>query len=204
MPRRENYKKRPATVKQYHADEALKLHLQNYSLREIASILNISYDTVRLDLNKVVARWKEANQETVQNTIMKSLATLDLVEHEAWKAWFRSCEDAEKHRVVKKLGDAIAKKVCNLVVDQDILEITGQCGDPRMLALVIRSAQAKAKLLEQLQLKSANNEIWEKILKELQRDLPELEEDAAADADSDEPAEDTGPDEDDDEPEFSD
>lgn len=168
-PRRARYKKRTAAEKQRDTKLILELHYEKYGVREIAEMLGMNYGTVFRDLKMATQEFREANQDFINEKILHMVNSLDHLEEEAWASWFESLEDGVKERVKSEMSLGLGKKKASLSVVEKVKETVGQCGDPRFLTVITRSALAKAKLFESLSLKKSDNELLRKIYESLKQ-----------------------------------
>ena len=90
---------------------------------DIAEEVGISPPTVSRDISFLQAEWQRSSLVNIDAKKSEELAKVDRLEREYWRAWVRSCEDAETVRQEgKKEG-----------VDKIIKTAKGQAGDPRFL-----------------------------------------------------------------------
>lgn len=169
-PRRERYKTRTEAEVAADTDEALRMHHDNYSINQIAAHQGRPPSSVFKDIKRATAKAQELTQDFIQEKLAESLQAIELVEAEALEAWYRSVEDAEKSRVVEKLGEG--PKGSESFV-QTVEDTIGQYGDPRLLALVLKCQSEKVKLFESLNIKKSKIEMWDKLLTELRKRKPD-------------------------------
>lgn len=86
--------KRTPFERERDLERVTALYLRGKTLREIAAELGgLSHSTVRDDVERVKARWRESALVNVDEAMNRELARLDLVEAEYWKGWDRSFEN---------------------------------------------------------------------------------------------------------------
>lgn len=113
------------------------LYLEGWLQAEIAADLHLSEATVCRDLQAMQAEWLTSSLVDFDRAKAKELAAVDKLEREYWRAWQRSCEDAETERVegtVEEPGKVVRTR-------------KGQAGDPRFLAGVQWCIERRCKIL---------------------------------------------------------
>lgn len=164
-------------------EKVLELHTRRYTCRQIADQLKLPKTTVNDILRKATAHYKRTNKAFINEIVHGALASLDHVENQAWQGWDKSLEMGGKTKEesmklsvdpkVKKIDKAVDKQLEQGLSQDDrrtlgmikvITERYEQCGDPRFLAIIVRSALAKAKLLDSLNLKQSQSDALEKML----------------------------------------
>lgn len=136
--------RRHCTYRQIQEEVKARLDLQSYSLR-----------TVGKDIERCIEEWKA--QQRIEDTdaaIHLELSRIDDVCREAWEAWEKSKQDADKTRtkqtgVVPKGGngeDAESGEIQTVKVERTSEEQTN-CGDPRYLDIICKCAMERRKLL---------------------------------------------------------
>jgi len=136
------------------------LYLQGWLQADIADKLKINQSTVSRDLRALQAEWLESALVDFDDAKARELAKVDRLEREYWRAWERSCEDAET--TVKKTKGAVKKTVIkkedgdeedgkSKFVSERPAEVSqtakGQAGDPRFLAGVQWCIDKRCKVL---------------------------------------------------------
>lgn len=160
MAKRKKYEFRNAEQRELDTQEALAMRADGASVREIAKRQKRKPSTVFDDLKRALSKAKEANQDFIQEKLMESFQSLELAESEALEGWYESLEDAEKDRTVEKIGDKDS-------FQQTIKEIMGQSGNPQYLNVLIKVQLAKIKLFDTMNIKKAENSIWDKLFKQI-------------------------------------
>ena len=113
------------------------LYLQGRLQADIAAELEINQSTVSRDLKALHKEWLAAALVDFGAVKAQELAKIDRLEREYWRAWERSCKDAET--VVKKQKEDGGKEM------QQTLK--GQAGDPRFLDGVQWCIERRCKIL---------------------------------------------------------
>ena len=175
VQRRRGYKKRTLLQREQDTAKILALSKEDYSVREIGELLGLNYATVFRDMRLAKERYKEANQDFINQSVLEMVSHLEDVIAEAWESWFESLEDGLKERIksvpkVDANGKALTGKRAGELMQERVEEVTHQCGDPRFLTVITRCALAMAKLFESLSLKKTDNDVWFKIYQELIKD----------------------------------
>lgn len=116
------------------------LYLQGWIQADIADELHLSQPTVSRDLAALHKQWIASALVDFDAAKGSELAKIDRLEREYWRAWERSCEDAET--VTQKGVEAAGqqRKEATKVVK-------GQSGDPRFLAGVQWCIDRRCKIL---------------------------------------------------------
>jgi hypothetical protein len=139
-----------------------ELHLKGFSAADIAGELGVCRRTVERDLKLAIEGWRVARGDAVERARVVELATLRLLEREAWEGWLRSqdqgvseklskTEQEKPGRSARAAGDgerggeqrgiiAAAKKLAERTT-------RSQYGDPRFLMLIMRCVERRARLL---------------------------------------------------------
>lgn len=161
-----------------YTEQILKMHTRRMTVRQIAEELELPKTTVNNLLRKVVSKYRKTNQGFINQVVHEALDALNEVEYESWIAWEKSKLDGGKTKTegVQRSDQAIDKQIDKLLsagsskaeknlagLVKVITERYEQYGDPRMLAVIVRSVLAKAKLLESLNLKQAQNDAIAKL-----------------------------------------
>lgn len=160
MGKREKYKKRTQAERARDTKAALALHYDGFSIREIAESQKRKPSSVFVDIKKATSKAQEANQQFIQEKLMESFSTLELAESEALEGWYQSLEDAERSRLVKKVGDKDN-------FEQTVKESMGQSGNPQYLNILVKVQIAKAKLFESMNIQKSQNSIWDKLFDQI-------------------------------------
>lgn len=113
------------------------LYLQGWLQVDIAAELGINQSTVSRDLKALHKVWLKAALLDFNEAKARELAKVDRLEREYWRAWQRSCEDAE---TMRQEGDASG-------VDKIVKTAKGQAGDPRFLSGVQWCIEKRCKIL---------------------------------------------------------
>ena len=141
-------------------NEIVRLYLREQkSQYEIVAILNgrqdagyqVSQQMVSYDLCAIRKSWQKSALVDFDDAKAKELAKIDNLELEYWRAWIRSCEDAETATkktkgVVQQINDEKAR----IIKQQPIEGITttkGQAGDPRFLTGIQWCIERRCKIL---------------------------------------------------------
>ncbi|MEE4659019.1 MAG: hypothetical protein V2J89_01040 [Halieaceae bacterium] len=136
------------TVKERERDLAFiaRHYLRGYSQNEIAVELGkatgtqVTRQQICYDLKKLQEQWREEQLEAIDELKARELAKLDHMEAEAWAAWERSKEQAEKTKKGRRTGGRNAGEYAEVQVEERI-------GDPRYMDLVLKCVEKRTKLL---------------------------------------------------------
>ena len=112
-----------------------ELHRQGKKQYEIAKEVGCDVNTVVDDIKVLRAEWAKARLGNMDEVIGEQLAKLDLIEQEAWVAYFRSCEDARIERVTD------GEHGCTMI------EVRGQTGDPRHHDTILKIIKQRREML---------------------------------------------------------
>ena len=116
---------------------ASDLYLQGKLQAEIAEALGVDQSTVSRDLAALHRKWLDSALVDFSEAKAQELAKIDRLEREYWRAWERSCEDAETMTQKARAGRA-----------KEATKVTkGQAGDPRFLAGVQWCIERRCKIL---------------------------------------------------------
>lgn len=136
---------------------AMMLHLQDFTYKEIAAIIeretgrSISFRQVGHDINWVRDQWKEERLDNYQEYIHEELARLDSMEMELWNSWRESKRDIVKERVEQVIADAVkdndGKFDAEMITSKVITTTEASPGDTKYLDLILKVQQERRKLL---------------------------------------------------------
>lgn len=136
-----------------------RLHLEGYTVQEIALSMGIRPATVEWCLRKLEVDWRRSADADYAAKKARELAKIDEVERKANREWRRSRRDAE---VVKRTYEVQAEAAVEpegmidpfadppkreMVLVSEVAERRGQCGDPAFLRLVKECAVERLKLM---------------------------------------------------------
>lgn len=144
------------TVEQREADKRFcaELFVKGYAYRVIAERLNeynhengleysVTYKTVFMDIQQVLAEWKKERFKDIDNYMQLELKKLDKIEVELWDAWEKSKSSKRKTKIKNgTINNGIAS---GGELAERTLETTD--GDPRYLDLLLKVQERRAKLL---------------------------------------------------------
>lgn len=149
--------KRTPDQRRHDRTLAMMLHLQDFSYKEIARIIeketgrSISYRQVGYDLKHVRDQWKDQRLDNYEKHIHEELARLDSLEMELWNSWRRSQEGSETKRVeevVREVMDDEGDDVdLEMIVAKVVTTTNKSPGDTKYLQLIIQVQQERRKLL---------------------------------------------------------
>lgn len=144
------------TVEQREADKRFcaELFVKGYAYRVIADRLNeynhengleysVTYKTVFMDIQQVLAEWKKERFKDIDNYMQLELKKLDKMEVELWQAWENSKGSKRKTKI--KNGTINNGIATGGELAERTLETTD--GDPRYLDLLLKVQERRAKLL---------------------------------------------------------
>jgi hypothetical protein len=124
--------------------ETAQRYARGESYREIAAVINshrtyqLSHQTISKDVVEILKRWRATAAAEISEAKAAELLRINQLEREAWMAWERSKEDAQRRKSVRTGGDT---------PDRVELNVEGQCGDPRYLQQVQWCIERRCKLL---------------------------------------------------------
>jgi transposase len=116
--------------------QVAELSLQGWTQSAIAEKLDVSQPTVSTDLKAIQQEWLESAAQDVELARAQSLAELEMVKREAWKAWERSQQPAET--------DVVSGQCENRQMRRTRKQ---QHGNPRFLEIIQKSIAQKGALL---------------------------------------------------------
>ena len=140
----------PAPSKQLAILERRKqvasLYLRGESQWEIARAVGTGQSQVHRDLAAIRQEWLESAIRDFDGRKAEELARIDRLEAIAWKAWERSCQDAETHYTGTETGRT--GKAGEPLPDRSKTWTTlkGQAGDPRFLERVAWCIDQRCKI----------------------------------------------------------
>lgn len=122
--------------------------------REVMTRLNLetySLASVKSDIKQMLAEWREARINRLDDAVELELARIDEVINEAWGAWERSKENSKRttqRQRAAPVGEGVesADGVAVVSMEQEQSEET-QVGDPRFLEIVNKMGAERRKLL---------------------------------------------------------
>ena len=128
-----------------------ELYLKGWLQNDIAKDLKISQATVSRDLKSLFKSWQKSALVDIDKAKAKELAKVDNLELEYWKAWERSCEDAETmvkktKGSVKRYQDDDGQFIVERPAEVDQTS-KGQTGDSRFLQGVQWCIDKRCKIL---------------------------------------------------------
>jgi hypothetical protein len=106
----------------HRRQQVTELSLQGWSQTSIAAHLGISQSTVSEDMQHVREAWQESAVSMIDEIRARELTKIDLVEREAFAAWFRSQKPAQSAVVTGDGTGNLTRK-----------SMKHQTGDPRFL-----------------------------------------------------------------------
>jgi hypothetical protein len=113
------------------------LYLQGWLQVDIAQELGINQSTVSRDLKALHKEWLHSALLDYDEAKAQELAKIDRLEREYWRAWERSCEDAE---TIRQEGPPAGP-------EKLVTTAKGQAGDPRFLTGVQWCIEKRCKVL---------------------------------------------------------
>lgn len=116
------------------------LYLQGWIQADIAEVVGVSQATISRDLKTLHDEWQQRALANFDEVKAEQLAKVDRLEREYWRAWERSCEDAETE-TQKTVEYGQGERV------ESQMQRKGQAGDPRFLVGVQWCIERRAKLL---------------------------------------------------------
>ena len=139
--------KRGYSYRQMQEEVKARLDLQSYSLR-----------TVHKDVQALLEEWRGTRIENIDHAVQLELERIDDIIREAWEAWEKSKQDADKTRTKQtgvprqpdeEEGNGGSRGDGEIVTIQ--LERTSEeqtnCGDPRYLEVIHKNLTERRKLL---------------------------------------------------------
>lgn len=104
---------------------------------QIAQELGVSTRQVHNYIRQLKDEWIAHNQQAVADHRAKMMAESFAVKRQAWKGWWKSLTDAEKHRIGMNGENPV-----------DITETIGQAGDPRFLQVIQKSLEFESDMVQ--------------------------------------------------------
>jgi len=114
-----------------------ELYLRGWLQVDIAEKLGVDRSTVSRDLKALHREWLASALADFSEAKAQELAKIDDLEREYWRAWERSCEDAE----------TVRKEGTTKILDKIVKTAKGQAGDPRFLSGVQWCLERRCKIL---------------------------------------------------------
>jgi len=114
-----------------------ELYLRGWLQADIAQVLKLNQSTISRDLKALHREWLASALADFSKAKAQELAKIDDLEREYWRAWERSCEDAE----------TVRKEGTTKVLDKIVKTAKGQAGDPRFLSGVQWCIERRCKIL---------------------------------------------------------
>jgi predicted transcriptional regulator len=129
-----------------HLAEVARLYRRKHTQTQIAALLGTTQQSISRDIAILKERWRAESVHEVGEVQREILANLEAIEEEAWEAWRRSREDAEK--VVERLPrseeeSADADPKTGFIKERTM---ASQYGDPRFLEQVRKIQEDRAKI----------------------------------------------------------
>jgi hypothetical protein len=140
------------------------LYLQGLSQWEISKHVNVGQTQVCKDLTAIRNEWLAEILTDFDAKQAEELAKIDQLEEIAWKAWHRSCDDAEvklkrqefiRQNIKGKDGKPAGHKLIPVKIVHD-KKSTGQSGDPRFLDRIAWCIETRLRLMGLLKANGAN------------------------------------------------
>jgi hypothetical protein len=122
--------------------KAAELYLRGMrSLTRIAQELGVNKSQISRDFKHIRQQWRETYIDDLNAAKQEELARVAEIEHKAWLAWDRSCQDAETMEVTgtSQAGKGKPEKVRKVTRDQ--------AGDPRFLAIILDCVKQRCEIL---------------------------------------------------------
>lgn len=116
------------------------LYLQGWIQADIAAETGLSQPTISRDLKAIQKEWLTSTLVDFNEAKAREIAKVDRLEREYWRAWERSCEDAET--TTQKAVDTDGK-----TRQEAIKTAKGQAGDPRFLSGVQWCIEKRCKIM---------------------------------------------------------
>lgn len=139
-----------------------KLYLQGKTQSEIALEIGVSRQQISYDIKKIYSEWKKERIVVFEESVLKTLNKLKLLESEAWCAWEKSKENAEKISSKKILNkDNKEESISNV----NLIEVTetkeGQNAHKPYLDTIFKCIEVNLKILGILSKNKSNNNVDE-------------------------------------------
>ena len=129
-----------AAQRELRVAKVSELYLAGRSMREIAAELQVAVGTVFRDLRQAHEMWRSRATDARQKWIDRELSTLDWVEYEATKAWYRTIGKVKTVRSESGSGP-------NGATDKESTTTEILAGDPRFLEQIRGCVADRRKLL---------------------------------------------------------
>lgn len=109
---------------------------------DLARGYTLTQQTISNDIRRIQELWQKSALRDFDEMKAQELAKIDRLEREYWRAWERSCEDAETTRQEGSKDDA-----GKAGIDKIVKTAKGQSGDPRFLQGVMTCIDRRCKIL---------------------------------------------------------
>lgn len=117
------------------------LYVTGQSLTEISHQLRVHRSTVVRYTKILAERWLEHADKSFAVVRAREIAKLDRVEHEAWRAWERSCQKVSEEKTTARDDDDGITRINRTTTKKE-----SGGGDPRFLDMVFKCVDRRLKL----------------------------------------------------------
>jgi transposase len=122
-----------------------QLYLAGFSIVQIASKLGVSHPTISRDIQALKTEWQQEAAKDYDKAIGQMLASLDLIEQEAWVAWERSKRDhVVQADTVKDLMNKEGQHVGTAITRKTKRET--KHGNPSHLAIILQCIRTRCEI----------------------------------------------------------
>jgi hypothetical protein len=120
----------------HRREQVAELYLQSWSQLRIARHLQVSQNTVSLDLRAIQKEWRQSSIRDFDAMRERELRKIDRLEREANAAWERSQKPLQEARTEGEATNQLVRK-----------RVKNQYGDPRFLELIRKCIADRRALL---------------------------------------------------------
>lgn len=117
-----------------------ELYLQGLSQSKIGKEVGVTQQQVSNDLKVLVKQWQENNFEHINAVKAKELDKLNLIEKEAWQAFYNSV--GEKRKAITKNGTNSRGSF-----EETSEQLEDLTGDPRYMQIILSCIERRCKIL---------------------------------------------------------
>lgn len=126
-----------------------KLRLQGMSLEDMAVRLGWSLTTIFRDVQHLEEKWaKQAAVETYSHHVNVQRKKLQLLQQEAWAAFYRSMNKKGKIKEIRRKGSPTDPSGSGAGGTGLVVSIKSSQGDPRFMAIIQRAIEEENALLK--------------------------------------------------------
>lgn len=119
-------------------------------VREKLNLASLSLSTIKLDVDSLLAEWRETRINDIDMAVQLELQRIDELVKEAWNSWEKSKEDYKKAKAkqegipVNGGGSNGSVSVVKIIQEKEDMRA---CGDPRYIDTINKLLVERRKLL---------------------------------------------------------